>query len=200
MQANRIIFLLTCFYSLNSWSYELSQIDDDISVYQIYTDRSSIQITLKCPAVGKGLLTHYGQDLDIKLGNPIDMRERDDYFYKVLIGGYEACRNPYIDSDEYICQGLTYDISFNETALNFLLNNPTIQIQKVNIIAKVADYNYMHSCPSGSEEFSWNRCKKAETVIDFELNWFQKAYRDMAMQCEYHQDKVSSHIKRILNW
>lgn len=199
--------LLISFFSINVLSHEISQDGDNISALQKYKGNSYVEITLGCLSKGKGLNLHpYYTDIDIKLPRPIDMRMTDDKFYKVLIGGYEVCRKPFDDLDEHICENLTSDLYFGETAFDFLEHTPTIQIQEVSLIDQVRSETgrgfpaYKYSCPLGWDEFGWNRCKSAVTVYNFDLNWFSKAYKDMSKQCEIHQDKVTSHIKRILDF
>lgn len=210
MKIKVLAALLTSLFSINVLSHEISQDGDYISALQKYKGNSHIKITLECRAKEKGLdRSRYGRSkIDIKFPLQLKMRmqKTKNSFYKALVGGYEVCPNDN-DLDERVCHDWRFDLSgYGSDWVDYLEHNPAIQIQEVSLIDQVRSETgrgfpkYKYSCPLGWDEFGWERCKSTETIYNFDLSWFSKAYKDMTKQCEIHQDKVSSHIKRFLDF
>jgi hypothetical protein len=204
---NKFLFsLFIFFFSKSALAHLITQDGDTIKAYKEYSDKGSMSFEQFCSAEGTRLILLSGT-LKIKLPKPIDMRYQPDNFYNVLVGGYQSCKNQN-NQNEYFCDSLETDLFIAKQHYEFLNHKPKIEV--IQVMKRGGNpYNYdpltfqgWGRCPSGYNEIyrKIDGIKCERTVHSFDTRWMNQAMDDMAKKCKIHQDKVTSHIKKFLNW
>jgi hypothetical protein len=205
-----ITLVILLLFSTLGFSYEITMDDEGrIKVFQRYSDNSSFGLSLKCDAKQKkGLYfdSHTGfyllyADVEIELSKRVDMRPDPDSQYDIILGSYSVCEATF--NKPYCRTSLMgkKDINYNNVA--FIEDFPSAEVMeykdaKSDFIGGHLRYSCNNITGFTDNHDDETLCEKKITT--FNVSWFPKAFEEMNSLCNQHQDKVNSHIKRLLDW